>query len=776
MVLGNALPYGARADDISDAKLPYIEAARRLERWIEGEVAAKELPALSIALVDDQRIVWARGFGWADREKRIPATADTAYRVGSVSKLFTDLAIMQLVEQGQLDLDRPVAVILADFKPRDPFKVPITLRQLMSHRSGLVREPPVGHYFDPDPPGLEQVVRSLAHTRLIFEPGTRTKYSNAGVAVAGAVVQRMRSEPFPKAIARALFEPLGMSRSSFAPGPELARATAHGTMWSYDGRPVPTPTFLLGTGPAGNLVSTVIDLGRFLSCVFAKGRAARGVIVKPETLRSMTEPQLGKAGESPGFGLGFALSKLDDERCIGHGGAVYGFATEVEALPDSKLGCVVITTVDCANGAARHISQTALRLMRAVRARRPLPELERTTRIPPEKAQQLAGRYSRGEMVIDLIGRGDKLFLSPFGGGLTVELRASSEGLVVDDRLAWGTRLKVDKDCISLDDQTFPRKAAEKPVPNPARWDGLIGEYGWDHDVLFILEKHGRLHALIEWFFDYPLKEESADRFQFPDYGLYPGESLIFKRVQGGRATHVEAASVIFKRRQLSGEGGKSFQIKPRRPLNEVRAIAQSARPPVEPGEYLKPDLVELVTLDPTIQLDIRYATSNNFLGIPFYTSARAFLQRKAAEALLRAHRALGKQGFGLLIHDAYRPWQVTKMFWEATPDEGRAFVADPAKGSKHNRGAAVDLTLYDRAARKPVEMVGGYDEFSPRSFPDYPGGTTLQRWQRDLLRRAMEAEGFTVNEVEWWHFDHRDWAQYPILNLPFENLTEPAH
>jgi D-alanyl-D-alanine dipeptidase len=182
--------------------------------------------------------------------------------------------------------------------------------------------------------------------------------------------------------------------------------------------------------------------------------------------------------------------------------------------------------------------------------------------------------------------------------------------------------------------------------------------------------------------------------------------------------------------------------------------------------------LVELISLDPTIRLDIRYATTNNFLGIPLYTQPRAFMQRPAAEALVRVHRSLAKDGFGLLIHDAYRPWQVTKLFWEATPDSGRIFVADPAKGSKHNRGAAVDLTLYDLATGKPVKMVGGYDEFSPRSYPDYPGGTALERWHRELLRRSMEAEGFTVYEFEWWHFDHRDWTKYPILNQAFEDLT----
>ncbi len=179
-----------------------------------------------------------------------------------------------------------------------------------------------------------------------------------------------------------------------------------------------------------------------------------------------------------------------------------------------------------------------------------------------------------------------------------------------------------------------------------------------------------------------------------------------------------------------------------------------------------------MIKLDPTIRLEIRYATSNNFLGTPLYSSGRALLQKPAALALVRVHRALEEKGYGLLIHDAYRPWQVTKLFWEATPQESRIFVANPAEGSKHNRGAAVDLTLFDRGSGKAVAMVGGYDEFSPRSYPDYPGGRSSERWQRELLRKAMEQEGFTVNEFEWWHFDYRDWNKYPIMNVPFEEIS----
>src|SRR5918993_3049521 len=167
---------------ISIAPSKYAAAIEMLERFVTHEMADKELPAISIALVDDQQIVWAKGFGFADPQAKVPATAETIYRVGSVSKLFTDIAVMQLVEQGKLDLDAPVARYLPGFRPRNSSGKPVTLRQLMSHRSGLVREPPAGHYFDPDNPSLARTVASLNQTALVYAPEARTKYSNAAIA------------------------------------------------------------------------------------------------------------------------------------------------------------------------------------------------------------------------------------------------------------------------------------------------------------------------------------------------------------------------------------------------------------------------------------------------------------------------------------------------------------------------------------------------------------------------------------------------------------------
>lgn len=196
--------------------------------------------------------------------------------------------------------------------------------------------------------------------------------------------------------------------------------------------------------------------------------------------------------------------------------------------------------------------------------------------------------------------------------------------------------------------------------------------------------------------------------------------------------------------------------------------------PPKETGHFRDSDLVELAKLDPSIKLDIRYATTNNFLHRPVYTQARAFLQRPAAEALVRAHRALKAKGYGVVVFDGYRPWSVTKIFWDSVTDKEREieFVANPKKGSRHNRGCAVDLSLFELATGREVEMPSGYDEFSERAFPAYAGGTKEARARRDLLKAAMEAEGFTVYPAEWWHFDYQDWKQYHIQDIPFERMS----
>ncbi|CUW46842.1 M15 family metallopeptidase [Novacetimonas hansenii] len=216
---------------------------------------------------------------------------------------------------------------------------------------------------------------------------------------------------------------------------------------------------------------------------------------------------------------------------------------------------------------------------------------------------------------------------------------------------------------------------------------------------------------------------------------------------------------------------GAVFHITPGRPVPELMDNALKATPPAPSAQEKKPDLVDLSSLSPLFHFDVRYATTRNFLSYPVYSSSHAYLERPAAQALVRVQRALHSQGYGLLIYDAYRPWYVTKLFWDATPPDKHQFVADPAVGSMHNRGCAVDLTLYELKSGLPVSMPSGFDEMTPRAYADYTGGTQQERKSREILRQAMAREGFTQLPEEWWHFDYKDWRDYPVQNLRFEDI-----
>jgi len=209
---------------------------------------------------------------------------------------------------------------------------------------------------------------------------------------------------------------------------------------------------------------------------------------------------------------------------------------------------------------------------------------------------------------------------------------------------------------------------------------------------------------------------------------------------------------------------------------------SQTATPPANTNPTITPTplkavtakkegLVELVKLDNTIKLDIRYATKNNFVGREIYKEARAFLQSPAAEAVAGIHENLKKQNLGLVIFDGYRPLSATKLFWEITPADKKKFVANPKSGSRHNRGCAVDLGLFDLETKENLEMPSEYDDFTERAAIDYAGGTQQQRKNRAILQKAMEADGFKVYPAEWWHYDFQNCPESRILNIQFSEI-----
>ncbi len=187
---------------------------------------------------------------------------------------------------------------------------------------------------------------------------------------------------------------------------------------------------------------------------------------------------------------------------------------------------------------------------------------------------------------------------------------------------------------------------------------------------------------------------------------------------------------------------------------------------PVDPAADAAPDLVDLARFEPRLRFDIRYATPNNFMGRQLYPLARAMAQRPVAAALMQAQTLAEAAGYdGLLIHDAYRPWRVTRMMWAETPAHLREFVADPRSGSRHNRGCAIDVTL--RRGGAAVAMPTDYDDFTPAAYRSYTGGTAEQRDNRAALEAVMVAAGFDPLPNEWWHFDWAGWRRYPIMDVP---------
>ncbi len=194
--------------------------------------------------------------------------------------------------------------------------------------------------------------------------------------------------------------------------------------------------------------------------------------------------------------------------------------------------------------------------------------------------------------------------------------------------------------------------------------------------------------------------------------------------------------------------------------------------------------MVDIRTVNPNIRLDIRYATTNNFLKKKLYPVARCILRLSVAQRLSRVQENLQKIGLGLKVYDCYRPLSVSKQMWAVKPDP--RYVANPVRGSRHNRGASVDITLVDRNGKelemptgfdnftekaKELEMPTGFDNFTEKAHRDYEGGSAASRKNSALLERVMKAQGFMSISTEWWHFDAEDWEKFAIFDIPFGEI-----
>lgn len=344
----------------------YASTQAYVTKLIQYEMKKNSVTGLSIALVDDQRVVWADGFGYADQEQKIPATAGTLYRVGSISKLFTDTAAMQLAEQGRLDIDQPLRKYLPDFSIKSHYasSAEITPRQLMTHHSGLPRDHQKGFMTRHSVP-FTGLVEAIHEDYASYPPNLVFSYSNLGISLLGHAIQNQSGKPFADYMQQSVLVPLGMASSSFDTGLSSSPLMAKGYR---NAKQENEPS--LRDVPAGGLNSSVTDMSHFMSMMFADGMSGDHRILKAETITEMLRPQNTNVPLDFNFrvGLGWMLSTLgvstieNAGTVAHHAGGTILFRSQMYLLPEHKLGVVALSNSSTAGQVVDHVATEALSL------------------------------------------------------------------------------------------------------------------------------------------------------------------------------------------------------------------------------------------------------------------------------------------------------------------------------------------------------------------------------------------------------------------------------
>lgn len=346
-----------------------------LEKWIRAEMEFRNLPGLAIAVVSDQDLVWSQGFGLADIEKKTPMTPQTVFRIASITKTFTSTAILQLRDRGKLQLDDPVVKHLPWFTYRNRFPdgPAVTIRQLLTHTSGLPRESAMPYWTDYKFPTHEQMVALLHTQESIFEPETRLKYSNLGMAILGEVVAAASGQSYANFIEDNILQPLKMTSTSVVPRKDQMPgfATSYGRRFADGTRTVFPLMDAKAITPAANISSTVEDLGKFTSLHMLEGCNTAGQIVKGSTLREMHRVQWVQSNWRGGYGLGFSVRKLDERVVYGHGGRVGGNKSQISVSPKEKVAVVVAINAD--DGVPSFYADRAMSMLAPIIARLTAP-------------------------------------------------------------------------------------------------------------------------------------------------------------------------------------------------------------------------------------------------------------------------------------------------------------------------------------------------------------------------------------------------------------------
>ena len=419
-----------------DIQTEGYEYTKKYVSWlIRQEMEKNNVQGLSIALVDDQQIIWAQGFGYADVGKRIPAAPETVYATGSIGKLFTIVAALQLAEQNKIHLDQPLRTYLPEFsiKTRFPEAGPITPRSIMTHHSGLPSDR-LHRLISRKPMPFTDVAEEIKDEYVAYPPNFIFSYSNLAMRLLGYMVERVSGRDFVSYMDDSVLRPMGMTSASFVPRPDVKPLLSKGYQEGKEAE-----DFLLHDlpSPDGPLYASVIDLSRFIQTVFANGRAGHQRILRPETLSEMLRPQNNHVPLDLDFriGLGWFLNDLDIENAglvASHGGASSLFYSQLIMLPEPKLGVVVLANSSSARAVVDRVAEEALKLALETKTGIKQPETKKPSPepIPPWSGlvlKDFEGHYATGPRIYKVSTRGERLYTRLMGR--SVQLVPHGDGM-----------------------------------------------------------------------------------------------------------------------------------------------------------------------------------------------------------------------------------------------------------------------------------------------------------------------------------------------------------
>lgn len=535
-------------------------------------IASGAFPGVAVAWIVDGETVHTAGYGMADAERKIPMTAETKFRAASISKLFNAIAAMQLVEKGKLSLDAPIEKSVAGFSILNPFEGsdPITLRMLLSHRSGLVREAPVGGYFDAGYSSNSECLESIASCVLANPPGTKACYSNVGPTVAGRALEIQTGMAFDEYQQKNILDPLGMNNSGWILTDEVRKKLAVGLMRYNRGDGTfglcEAPSFELGTTPAGSLVTTAGDLAKFAAFVMSGTAGANQSapsqltppLIHPETLNEMFKVQF--TGAAEGFGLGFIKRNYRGNQVARHGGQLYGFCSLFSVIPEKKIGVVILSNGDEIIGPVRKLTDIALDLLLEAIHDEPLPIPQQELNPSYKELNDFAGEYESPShwATIKVFGDEKEHKLTANFSTQNISLTAVEPlKFLADGRIMHREPFTFERDAdgkitgFTALEQKFKRLDVSKIKQPPLAWEKYVGSYGPEYIPLVVSIRNGRLYACVENEYDYHLRPLNRVTFHLTP-GIYTDEQLVFQIDEKGKPYAVILAGMYLKRNESS--------------------------------------------------------------------------------------------------------------------------------------------------------------------------------------------------------------------------------